>query len=420
MTEPFYNDEPLAPYGGALVERTKRSGEVVYRSSVYVDRKRVFETFYDVTRTQAKARHKARIADAAKGDIKPRSVHSIGELKEQAFAHYQAILDNGGSNGKPPRISQGTLDNYVAMWNRIALFQPGGKDILTVRADAFDRPMARAYLKWLADQKLAPSTQNGHKSAMAAVLRYGRDSDILSIDPFHGLPRDEQPNQKPRAGWVRRVFSAQEVAAICAAAQTQEFLDVTPGVMLSNVVTLLAYSGMRLSEATGLRWGSVREDGVILVREQRMRQKGGEQAKTKQTLKHREEGEVRPVAMFRPLRVAMEAQATHELEKGRGLDEHLIFTDAIGKPITNDQAKDAVNRATRIAGLGSHGPQTLRRSYCTALAQSNVPAATAAAATGHTVEVYYANYVKPILDAKQLGDIVKAAEAFGFGVEEEA
>jgi integrase len=71
----------------------------------------------------------------------------------------------------------------------------------------------------------------------------------------------------------------------------------------------------------------------------------------------------------------------------------------------------AVARATRLAGFGKHGPQVLRRSYCTWMAQSGTPAAEAAAQTGHSIQVWEEDYVKPLLNGTRGQEIMRRMEA---------
>lgn len=411
MPSQAYSDEKIEP---GLIERTLASGEVVYRSFVYFDGKQHLETFAGVNRTEAKRLHRARRTAIDNGERPARRDLTLGELREEAFAHFQALIDRGKANGKPPRIRQGSLDNYKTAWTlRVSPYTHGGKSIDRLRLDTIDRKLARAWLAWLAETGVAPSTQNGTLTAMRSVLRYARDNDYMEVDPFSAVPTEERPSQSPRDEWEAHVFSNAELARVREAILTNDFIEATPGVLLTNVVLMLIDTGMRLSETAGARWQHVDLfSKLVNVREQRERHKAAEDAATTDPKTRRS---VRSIPMTAKLYDALMAQHKHEQSKDRGKPGDFLFTDETGEPITIERIKDAVRRATRLAGLGEHGPQVLRRSFATQVAHARISSIEAEAMLGHSAKVFEDNYAKPLREAEQMAENMGKLAAIGFG-----
>src|SRR5215471_9039118 len=124
MPSTGYVDTTLLP---GLVERVLASGEIRHRSIGYFDGTQTLETWKGLTRTEAKKRHEARRVDINEG-VRPARDITVGELVDEAYAHYQSLINRAGSNGKKPPISQPVLNQYVKMWpNRIETFAVGTK-----------------------------------------------------------------------------------------------------------------------------------------------------------------------------------------------------------------------------------------------------------------------------------------------------
>lgn len=416
MSATEYVEEKLAP---GLIERRYPSGKVVYRSSVYADGERFFRRWEGVTRTEAKRLHVAHGNEVKNDGARPGPSLTLGQLRDEAFAHFETLIAQAGKNGKKPRIQSEALANHRSAWRkRVTPYMHGRKSFDEVKLADLDRKLARAWLTWLASTGVAPSTQNGTLSALRSVLRYARDNDYMTGDPFAAVPTEERPSQGPRGGWQARVFSQTELGRVVAAAHSPAFVEATPGVTLTHVIEVLAFSGLRLSEAAGLTWRHVDlVSKVLSVDQQRRVHKAAEPVMFKAPKSARG---VRSQDMLDPLYEALLAQLDHEQAKGLGRDDDLVFTTSLGTPVGIEQIKSAARRATRIAGLGEHGPQVLRRSFATQVAHAHITSIEAEAILGHSAATFEDNYAKPLRDAEQRAENKRKLIAIGLGAIVEA
>lgn len=407
-----------------LYEIKTATGVVKYESWAYAHDRQEKKTYKNVGRAEAKRLHRQHQTDfeGEQGNTLIDSNITLGAMRDLCWAHHESLIAVEKSSGEKAPLSAGALRNHKTQWaKRITPYKVNGRSIDELLVKDINKRIARDWLKYLRTNHgtVASQTRNGAVSAFRNTLRYARDDDRMDYDPFHGIPSGEFPPQKTRPGWKPKVFSEEERALVIEAAQSEKFIEATPGVRLTEAVIFLAVTGVRLAEALGVRHKSVQmgegEDARVrvMIREQRIRHKADEPAETKLFLKNGEVAE-RPTLSTVELTEAMRRQTARELDKGRGLGEQLVFTDDTGKPITDNMLKLAVRRACKIAGLGSHGPQVLRRTLATNIAQKGAASADGAAVMGHSPATYERDYVKPIMREKKLReieDLVYGAEA---------
>jgi integrase len=171
------------------------------------------------------------------------------------------------------------------------------------------------------------------------------------------------------------------------------------------VVTLLAFSGLRVSEALGLRWRNVRlVDGELDVREQLQAGRRGRDTKVVERLKS--EASYRTVPIFPAVEhelAALLERRLAELRAGNGgrdvdpraLDDELVFRSRTGRPLSSrNVAQRGVTEAASSAGLGHVTPQLLRSSFCSLAGRRRVDPVEAAQLTGHSLAVWTQNYAR--------------------------
>jgi integrase len=393
-----------------LYERVYSSGTIVHRSLVTTNGKKVLETFRGLNRTQAKAKHIERRDQGNKGELRHAENVTLGQLRELAFTHYQGLIDLEGANGQRPPVNRASLANYRSAWpKRISAYRVGNRSLDDVRLDDLDEKVIRGWFVWLAQQSVAPSTQNGTLSALRCALRFGRESRLMRHDPVRDLPTNERPSQKPRKGWKARVFSKSELTRVLEAATSDPFLAATETVF-THAIVVFAKTGLRLSELAGLRWRDVDlVEGVLNVVQQRERAKAAEPVALTDLKSANSEREL-PLGPH--TLAAFIAQLDLEQAKGRGGEDDFVFTDFFGQPVTVEHLKSATRRATRIAGLGEHGPQVLRRSFATQLAHANIASVEGADMMGHGPDVFDGNYAKPLRVTEQRkANVARLAES---------
>jgi len=415
MSAAEYDKEKLAP---GLEERRFPSGKVVYASFVYADGQRFYKQWEGITRTEARRLHDQHRNEVKNEGARPNAAMTLGQLRDEAYTHYEQLAKLDGANGKKPPLALPALGNYRTAWaKRISPYRVGARSIDDLKLSDLDKRVVSKWLVWLAQQNVAPSTQNGTLSALRTVLRYGRDQGVIQGDPVGDVPVGQRPSQKAREEGI--VFGVAELERIVEAAHSPRFNSVSehggnrPQAMLSNVIAILIYSGLRLSEVAGLRWSDVDMVGQVLtVSGQRARHRADEQASTKAP---KVERGLRSFRMLPALYEALLAQLDHETEKKLGNPGDFVFTDFRGEPVRVDQIKSAFRRATRLAGLGEHGPQVARRSFATQVAHQNIPAVEAEAIMGHSAAVFDSNYAKKLREARQLEENLARLSSTGFG-----
>jgi site-specific recombinase XerC len=104
---------------------------------------------------------------------------------------------------------------------------------------------------------------------------------------------------------------------------------------------------------------------------------------------------------FLPLVVdALEKHLETELAAGRGQAGDFVFSTRNGRPYTRQNISErAIEEAGVRAGLGEGiRAHVLRHSFCTFVAESEIPPNEGAALTGHDLQSWWKNYVQPRRD----------------------
>jgi integrase len=179
-------------------------------------------------------------------------------------------------------------------------------------------------------------------------------------------------------------------------------------------VTLLAYTGLRLSEALGLRWHDVDlVEGELRVRGQLQPARRTRPARRVERLKS-DAGE-RAVPIFPAVERALVALLERELEAGRGRDDDPVLCSRRGTPFNQrNLAVRGVETAGAAAGLGKVTPQDLRRSFCSLAGRRRVDPVEAAQLTGHSLNVWTRHYARSFGKAQRDGARARMLE-HGFG-----
>jgi integrase len=237
----------------------------------------------------------------------------------------------------------------------------------------------------------AESTIANVLKIVRAIYRLARSRGYVSRSPVDGLDPAEQP--KPRTERGGRRLDEQDLAALVRHAPDG----------YRAVVTLLAFSGLRVSEALGLRWRHVRlVDGELDVREQLQAGRGGRETKIVERLKSDASYRTVPIfpALEEALAVLLERRLAELRANGggvdpRSLDGELVFRTRTGRPLSpRNVAQRGVAVAALSAGLGHVTPKLLRSSFCSLAGRRRVDPVEAAQLTGHSLTVWTQNYAR--------------------------
>jgi integrase len=220
----------------------------------------------------------------------------------------------------------------------------------------------------------AESTIANALMPLRGLYRQARSRGLTGRSPFDGLDPAEMP--RPTPGRASRVLDENELAALVR--------DASNG--YRSVVTVLAYTGLRISEVLGLRWVNVDfVDGELRVRSQLLPARKDRPAPLA-PLKTR--ASEREVPMFPAVEHALAERLQHELGVGRGQSDELVFATRSGRPLSQRNVARAVEEAAAAAGLERATPHDLRRSFCSLAGRRGVDPIEAAQITGHSPAVW--------------------------------
>jgi integrase len=248
---------------------------------------------------------------------------------------------------------------------------------------------------------LSDWASHGVLVAFRAVLRFARERDYMTSDPFLGVPRDRLPAQ--RAAKETAALRPDEAALLLDELRRRSLRDHVLG-------CLLADAGLRASEACGLTWADVSlSERELHVRGQLALGHLGDAPRIVPPKSHRG---YRTVPLLPRLQEALEA-----LYAGED-DSAFVLHTRRGTPLTRRNAARTITEAAQASGLGAVTPHVLRRTFGTALSDAGVPVASAAAMMGHSIEVNHGAYVKARRDALERDRARDLLVGVGMGVTE--
>jgi integrase len=193
----------------------------------------------------------------------------------------------------------------------------------------------------LVEKKLQEKTINNILGVLSKPLRYAVDVEVISHMPKIGLLRVERPEIVcwDFAEYARVLQSAKK--------EGREWYAAT---------CLAGEAGMRVGEVKALRW---REDvdlvaGTITVNQQ-----------IRHGVLGTPKGRTRRVVPMTPTLLAA-LKALHVVRTGH------VLRNADGTPVSDSQARDAMYRICRLAGLPERGWHVLRHSFGTHAAMLGV------------------------------------------------
>ena len=195
--------------------------------------------------------------------------------------------------------------------------------------------------------EIAASTYNNERDTIISILAYAKREGLILDNPAEVLQRRKQ-------GRIEMVVPTQE--EFVSLVRTLRGMDARY-VEAANLVELLAYSGMRLSEATSMRWRDVRfEDKKFVVT-------GGEDG----TKNH----DVRTVPLFPAMRAFLQKLNA----SGTRSPDDLVIRIA--------SAKKAMESACKKAGLRDFTHHTLRHHFVSNAIEAGVDFKVIAGWVGH-------------------------------------
>jgi integrase len=300
--------------------------------------RQIWQTARNATKVEAKAERAELVARIRLGERVERTTVTVGAVARRWVE--RGIGQRGrwepSTHERNERIVRRCIDASVDPTLR-PLGELKARDLTVDRVAAWSRANERV---------LAPSTAKLALAALNQVCRYAFRRGWMAENPVARL----EPGEKPH--WERKRVAILEGADL---AQLLEHAG-----SYRSLFECLAYTGLRIGEALGLRWCDVDFDtGVFRVEQQLGRHRQPKRLKTPASR--------RQVILAQPVIELMRAQQS--LWPDRSGDD-LVFCTSSGRPYGHGHAGEAFSRTVQRAGLHSSGRlslHSLRHSYASML-----------------------------------------------------
>jgi len=317
-----------------LWERTLADGAVVYDARLWEGRREQRITLEATTKTDAVRELEALRVDRDRGEIRHRSQQpTLAEFADEWIKHLQSRV---GIRDERRRYSQRTVDLYRQRLDAHILDRLGSRHVDEITVED-----VRLLVDRLGRRGLAPGTVTSCVNILSGLLRFALKRKLVPHNVVRDLDRDDRPGVR-RQSEPRYLTEAELVRLFAKLTDT-----------FRPVALLCAYSGLRASEALGLRWGDVDLGaGTVTVAGQ-----VGDDGEWLPVTKTRASAAtvVAPPAVIRELCAHRARQASRSIALVRS--EALVFTTWNGKPQGRRNALRALHRAGDAAGLNGDGRQ---------------------------------------------------------------
>jgi integrase len=289
----------------------------------------------------------------------------------ETFASYSRRWVNeyqGGRNGFRAK----TRDDYRRELERRLIPQLGHLPISKIR-----KRNVKELIRWLCDDEaqgkhLTDRTVRRILAPLSSCLRTAAEDELIESNPVTGLripPRDETRAIEQNVDTIGR--QDDEQARALTESQTADLIANVPAAY-RPLITLLAVTGLRISEALALRWGDLELDGDARLFVNRMVTINPESTPGGpwwhfQPPKSR--AGKRSVPIPRDLADELQRRRVETIAEGKlAGDRDLAFQARNGAPIAqNNLRRRAFTDAAQSAGVGWAGFHTLRHTCASRL-----------------------------------------------------
>jgi integrase len=295
--------------------------------------------------------------------------------------------------------SQRTLDLYRQRFGKHVEPVIGRRRIQNVRGEHIASIYARQR-----NDGLSAWTISGTHVIVSALMSFALSRGYIATNPVDRLARSERPRQVTEREPQR--LSDDEVRRLCSSATDR----------YRPIITTLAWTGMRVSEALALRWEDIRfEDNELQVRHQ-LDAKG--QLKSPKTRSGR-----RTIPLLPIVAEEFREHRKQQLALGFASPESFVFTTATGKPLNRHNVRNqgvevAANKAELTQDDKSNvTTHVLRRTFISHLIVGlRLDPVRVSRIAGHSnVSVTLNTYADEFDKAMHRDDLMGRIKAAGFG-----
>jgi integrase len=327
-----------------------------------------------------------------RGEVLPPSHVTVNEVAREYFEVLDGLVSSGDR-------AKGTLDLYRQRYGTHLDPSLGKRRIQDLRAENIAAVYVRQRKAGLASWTIA-----GTHTLISGILRFALSRGYLSTNPLDRLARMDRPQQRSRR--EARRLNDQEIRSLCAHTTAT----------YRPIVTTLAWTGLRVSEALGLRW----QDIDFEAREIRLRHQLSSDGSLKRP---KTKAGRRSVPLLRVLEQQLREHRKVQLSRGLAGAEQLVFTAATGNPLDRHNVRNrGIVPAARKAGLNGEGMATvtthdLRRTFISHLiVRLQIDPVQVAKIAGHAnVSETLNTYAEEFDKAMHRDDLMERIERAGFG-----
>lgn len=265
----------------------------------------------------------------------------VDPTRETVAAYLTRWLRDYALHGVAPR----TYERYAEIIRGHIVPAIGGVTMSRLRP----AHVVEAERTWL--DRLSPSTVLKHHRLLHEAFEQAVRWQVIAVNPMRAVTAPRPPRRE---------------MVVLDADQARALLDVASGTEFDCALTTLLYTGLRLGELRGLRWRDVDLEGGHVRIQQTMQRIGGE-LRFAPTKTHRSRRNVEvPAIVVEALRRERTQQTARRLAVGGDWNDlGLVFTDALGRPISAERLRWAFWRLLDRAGLPRVRLHDLRHTMAT-------------------------------------------------------
>ncbi len=342
--------------------RDRRSGRYLVGFTDPLTGRWRMKTLKAETRTDAKAERDGILTKVRAGEIASDTAVTVAQLASEWIESFRARVVAGE---RAPR----TLERYQLNLNKHVLPYLGAKKTAAVRVEH-----VLALDDQLRVKKLSPWTRRGVQVVLSRLFAFGVRRNCCTRNPVRDLDVHERPSVERSEP---RILLPGEIDRLLAAA-TETYRPT---------LAVLAYTGLRVSEALGLTWEDIDVgERVIRVRAQLERSGGGRPA-ARRKLKTPAANRVVPIPAR--LHELLERHKQERFKLGFAGDSDYVLGTATGAPIRYDNLRTrGLLAAVKKAGLDAEAKKPitlhgLRHGYGSMLIRAGDDVANVSRRLGH-------------------------------------